>query len=339
MIRKFGCATNSSTSAPPFSGNVRVRPGSKTLFKRSKTLSSARDSSSTNKISPCFIANTKGPSSHANGSLFWFWVSFSVSFSSLSSSIPLSPPTNCSPALLRVGRNPPRKSPVSVCWWQFRIRSFWPRSRLSNCTMDVFPHPVSPTRSAGSSCSKQVSTRENKRFAAGVQAIASDNAAASSASRRACDASAFASGLVALTSASFAEAFAPAAASCSLNLSASPSAATYIFVSLDTEKSLTFKTSIKVCFKASLSSSDRTRSPKTRNPSWASSSYPLDFRFAHRKRSLAVTKPSFPANARDAARRRCKSRITSTIFDAYEGATPQRLFRITRSSSSGISPT
>ena len=150
-------------------------------------------------------------------------------------------------------------------------------------------------------------TRENKRFAAGVHAIASDNAAASSASRRACDASAFASGLVALTSASFAEAFAPAAASCSLNLSASPSAATYIFVSLNTEKSLTFKTSIKVCFKASLSSSDRTRSPKTRNPSWASSSYPLDFRFAHRKRSLAVTKPSFPANARDAARRRCKS--------------------------------
>ena len=52
-----------------------------------------------------------------------------------------------------------------------------------------------------------------------------------------------------------------------------------------------------------------------------------------------MTNPSFPANARDARRRLCSSRITSTIFAAYEGATEHRLFKMIRSSSSGMSPT
>mmetsp|Transcript_8084 Transcript_8084/g.34366 ORF Transcript_8084/g.34366 Transcript_8084/m.34366 type:complete len:221 (-) Transcript_8084:1495-2157(-) len=220
-------------------------------------------------MSPSRMACTKGPSSQANGT-----ESLVASSASLS---------------LRAGRNPPRKSPVSVCWWQLRMRSFCPLNSARSWHTEVLPHPVSPTSNAGSLCSRQLSTSENNRRAAGVHAIAAESADASAASRRAtrADTSAsvsffvfpltdvFPAFLRASRSAASAVASALVAASVSLCVKLASSAEAYktenAKVSSLRELS-TFKIFTSVSLSASRSSSDLKRSPKVLNPSRANSS-------------------------------------------------------------------
>mmetsp|Transcript_9956 Transcript_9956/g.45499 ORF Transcript_9956/g.45499 Transcript_9956/m.45499 type:complete len:213 (-) Transcript_9956:1729-2367(-) len=212
-------------------------------------------------MSPSRIALMRGPSSHANGAAaFLSTIPPSASSSSLSS---VSAPVG------RVGRNPPRKSPVSVCWWQFRIRSFCPRSSARSWHTEVFPQPVSPTKSAGSLWFMHASTSENSRHIAGVHAIASDSCAASVASCLADLASAAAAAFDADFSAASALFAASAAASSSLVFSAASSAAAYMFSS---SKGGVLSTLASTVLMASRSSSDLSLSPKTRKPSAASSS-------------------------------------------------------------------
>mmetsp|Transcript_11006 Transcript_11006/g.45866 ORF Transcript_11006/g.45866 Transcript_11006/m.45866 type:complete len:257 (-) Transcript_11006:2403-3173(-) len=254
-------------------------------------------------MSPSRIALMRGPSSHANGA---------APFLSTTPSAPSSPSTSSASAPVgRVGLNPPRKSPVSVCWWQLRIRSFCPRRSARSWHTDVLPQPVSPTKRAGSLWFMHASTSENSRRIAGVHAIASDSCAASEASCFADLASAAATALEADFSASSALFAARAAASSSLSLRAPSSAAAYMFSS---SRGGVLSTLASTVFIASRSSSDLSRSPKTRKPSAASSSYPLLCLFAHLNKSRAVMKPSLPANALDACLRRCSSRMTSTSF-------------------------
>mmetsp|Transcript_1980 Transcript_1980/g.7870 ORF Transcript_1980/g.7870 Transcript_1980/m.7870 type:complete len:219 (-) Transcript_1980:4087-4743(-) len=218
-------------------------------------------------MSPSRMACTKGPSSQANGTESL--VALSASSASLS---------------LRAGRNPPRKSPVSVCWWQLRMRSFCPLNSARSWHTEVLPHPVSPTSNAGSLCSRQLSTSENNRRAAGVHAIAEESADASAASRRAtrADTSAsvsffgppFFAFLRASRSAASAVASALVAASVSLFVKLASSAEAYKTEASKVSSRLlsTFKIFTSVSLSASRSSSDLKRSPKVLNPSRANSS-------------------------------------------------------------------
>ena len=208
------------------------------------------------------MAWTKGPSSQANGTSA-VAVASSASF------------------LERAGRNPPRKSPVSVCWWQLRMRSFCPLSSARSWHTEVLPHPVSPTSNAGSLCSRQLSTSENNRRAAGVHAIAAASDDASSASRRAERAESSASEsfsplsfLTRRASRSAASAVASALRLASFNLfvKLASSAEAYIADASNDAFEETFKIFTSVSLSASRSSSERRRSPKVLNPSRANSS-------------------------------------------------------------------
>ena len=67
----WSCATilDSSPSETPFSARTRLRPGSRTELRRSKTASSARLISSSKSIQPERIDSINGPSDHSNSAL------------------------------------------------------------------------------------------------------------------------------------------------------------------------------------------------------------------------------------------------------------------------------
>merc|ERR1719209_145057 len=48
------------------------------------------------------------------------------------------------------GLKPPRRSAESDCWFMFTTFNFLPVFSAKNCTLVVFPTPVSPTRRTGS---------------------------------------------------------------------------------------------------------------------------------------------------------------------------------------------
>ena len=163
------------------------------------------------------------------------------------------------------------------------MRSFCPLSSARSWHTEVLPHPVSPTSNAGSLCSRQLSTSENNRRAAGVHAIAAASDDASSASRRAERAESSASfspsplSLSFLTrrasrSAASAVASALRLASFSLFVKLTSSAEAYIADASNDAFEETFKIFTSVSLSASRSSSERRRSPKVLNPSRANSS-------------------------------------------------------------------
>ena len=141
--RNAGCAVTTSSASPPFSASAIVRAGSRTLFNRSNTASSARFSSSSSTISPRRIASTRHPSTHSN---------------------------NAPPLSRRAGRSAPRKSDASEWRWQFRTRNGCPRIAASSWHAVVLPPPVSPTRSTGSSWSSAAPMSCTRRAIAAVGA-------------------------------------------------------------------------------------------------------------------------------------------------------------------------
>ena len=65
--------------SPPFSARVIVLDGSKTEFRRSKTASSARLISSKSNIQPSFIDVTRGPSTHSNSEVYFWYIAVTSS--------------------------------------------------------------------------------------------------------------------------------------------------------------------------------------------------------------------------------------------------------------------
>merc|ERR1719454_131141 len=105
------------------SGTTKLLSLSKTEFRRSMTLSSAREISSINSGLPLFMAWTRGPDFQVKS---WTW--------------------SC--CCLLAGRRPPIKSEDSVFWWHCTVKSP-PLEIISH--NEVFPDPVYPTNNTGSS--------------------------------------------------------------------------------------------------------------------------------------------------------------------------------------------
>lgn len=68
-----------------------------------------------------------------------------------------------------MGRYPPKKSAVSVCWLQLMTMSVWPRTCAATWHTVVLPVPVSPTSSTGSPAAMALSSKTYMRRMPPVQ--------------------------------------------------------------------------------------------------------------------------------------------------------------------------
>mmetsp|Transcript_110329 Transcript_110329/g.191127 ORF Transcript_110329/g.191127 Transcript_110329/m.191127 type:complete len:453 (+) Transcript_110329:2433-3791(+) len=281
IMRKFSCPVISSILLLPFSGSVRPRLLSNTLFRRSRHASSARLISSSMKWWPCRMAVTNGPSDQAK------------SFPSAASSA-------------GVGRRLPRKSELSVCWWQFTMLSSVCARKAYSWQIVVLPPPVSPTSTNGSLKCMHHPTSVNNRFRLCVQTR--DWMGMSSV-------------------------MLPSRSSSGLNV-------------LLAKQSYSFSSSILtphsfsiVSFTTCRSSGRRHRSPKSMKPWWARSEMNPRLRLAHLNRSRGVMNPCFPAKSWLFCRNTCKWTITRIIFVTQDVGSLKRCSRIVCSSSLGMSST
>ncbi len=131
-MRKLGWATSREELDEAFPATSRVRSSSRTLLRRSRTESSAREISSMRKSWPSRRATTRGPSCHSNS---WVLV---VSLGDDEASV------------ARTGRMLPKKSSASECMWQLMMLRCLLLMRARIWQMVVLPMPVSPTSRKGS---------------------------------------------------------------------------------------------------------------------------------------------------------------------------------------------